>query len=310
MGNKEVKQILRLWDVVEPTGAEAILATVVKTEGSSYRMPGARLLLTQDGRRAGAVSGGCLEEDISRKAWWYTENGPGVRRYDTTAEGEIAGPYGLGCNGIIYVRLERISQGHCQALDLLRQVEQTRQQAAISHQVSADGAERFVETLLPPLRLLVFGAGDDAIPVTELASHLGWEAHVFDGRAHYARREKFPLAASVTIRKAGDGSPVPVDPWTVAVIMSHSLTQDQANLRELLPLKLPYLGVLGPRKRTEKLLEGLPADAPIFSPMGLDLGADGAEEVALAVVSEIQSVVTGRPGGQLRRLEGPIHRCA
>lgn len=311
MASKELRQILKLWSAVEAAGDEAVLATVVKTQGSSYRVPGARLLLTADGRRAGSVSGGCLEEDLSRKAWWYTENGVTVQRYDTTAEGEIAGKFGLGCNGVIFVKLERVSPGRCEPLDVLRQVVHTRQPATIAHDVSPDGIDRFVETVVPPIRLLIFGGGDDAIPLTELASHLGWEAHVFDGRAHYARREKFPLAASVIVRKAGAGSVLLVDPWTVALVMSHSYTQDQANLQELLPLNLPYLGVLGPRKRTQQLIDDIGGTpAAVFSPMGLDLGADGPEQVALAVVSEIQAVLNGRPGGQLRSLTGSIHQCA
>ncbi len=310
MANKEIRRILELWDTVNSAGGEAILATVVKTQGSSYRVPGARMLLTPDGRRAGSVSGGCLEEELSRKAWWFTQQGPVVKRYDTTAEGEIAGPFGLGCNGIIYVGLERVSRENCRIFDTLRRVAESRQPAQVTHEISPDGVDRFVETLLPPMRLLIFGAGDDAIPVTELAAHMGWETHVFDGRAHYARQEKFPMAARVTVRPTGADLPIPVDPWTAAVVMSHSLTQDQANLQELAALQLPYLGVLGPRSRTAKLLEGVSPQSPIFSPMGLDLGTDGPEQVALAVIAEIQSVMNGRLGGQLRQLEGSIHQCA
>lgn len=288
-----------------------MLATVIKTQGSSYRLPGARLLLTKDGRRAGSVSGGCLEEDLSRKAWWYTESGTSVQRYDTTAEGEIAGRFGLGCNGVIYMKVERVGPGRAASLDRLRHVVEHRQPFTTIHDVSPDGLDRFVETVNPPLRLLIFGGGDDAIPVTELASHLGWEAHVFDGRAHYARRERFPLAASVTVRKPGAKTALPADPWTVAVIMSHSYSQDSSNLAELLPLNLPYLGVLGPRKRTEQLLEEIgSASGTVFSPMGLDIGADGPEQVALALAAEIQAVLNGRLGGQLRSLSGSIHQCA
>lgn len=310
MSSREIGQILKLWGELESSGAEAVLATVVKTQGSSYRVPGARLLLAQDGRRAGSVSGGCLEEDLTRKAWWFTEQGPAVRRYDTTAEGEIAGQFGLGCNGIIHVRLERLRPGECPIMETLRRLVVNRRPETVSHDISDDGAERFVETLQPSVRLLILGAGDDAIPLTELADRLGWEAHVFDGRSHYARREKFPCARSVNVRAAGSSVPLPVDAWTAAVLMSHSLKQDQEHLRELAPLTLPYLGVLGPRKRTNELLEGLNPQSPVFGPMGLDLGADGPEQVALAVVAEIQAVFRGRLGGQLRQLEGPIHQCA
>ena len=109
---KETERILELWSAARSAGESAVLATVVKTRGSSYRLPGARLLITQGGRHAGSISGGCLEDDLLKKAWWLTENGPVVRRYDTTPEGEIsAGGFGLGCNGIIHVLLERLGAG-------------------------------------------------------------------------------------------------------------------------------------------------------------------------------------------------------
>src|SRR5690348_2117972 len=101
---KELDQILQLWAQTERANETAVLATVVKTQGSSYRLPGARLLLTRSGQRAGSISGGCLEDDLVKKAFWFTENGPIVSRYDTTPDGEIgSGGFGLGCNGIIHV---------------------------------------------------------------------------------------------------------------------------------------------------------------------------------------------------------------
>ncbi|HMJ62558.1 MAG TPA: XdhC family protein [Bryobacteraceae bacterium] len=305
---KELERILELWSAAQTAGESAVLATVVKTRGSSYRLPGARLLITQGGQRAGSISGGCLEEDLLKKAWWLTENGPVVRRYDTTADGEIAaGGFGLGCNGIIHVLLERLAPGRASALDIIRDVRTQRQPASIEHVLAPD--EVWVETLQPATRLLVYGAGDDAVPLTELARNLGWEVWVFDGRAHYARREKFPRAHEVALRGA---RAVSIDPWTVAVIMSHSYSQDLEVLRELSSQRLSYLGVLGPAKRTAQLLADAGLDpamlAPqMHAPMGLDIGADGPEQVALAVIAEIQSVLNGREGRSLSGRGGPIH---
>jgi xanthine/CO dehydrogenase XdhC/CoxF family maturation factor len=324
---KEFGKILDLWSQLEATGERAVLATVIKTSGSSYRVPGARLLLTRTGQRVGSISGGCLEEDLVKKAWWLTENGPVIRRYDTTPDGEIAGEYGLGCNGIIHVLLENVTPGRAEILELIREVRETREPATVVHSLTVAGKRTilrddaelpsaedfFVETIAPPLRLLIFGAGDDAIPLLKLARFIGWEPWIYDGRSHYAKRERFPDAHAVVVRSPGDsGSPLPIDGWTAAVLMSHSYSQDLQNLRELSHQHLPYLGVLGPRKRSLQILEeaGLENqlnNSAFHSPMGLDIGADGPEQVALAVVAEIQASLNRRTGGLLRERAGPIH---
>ena len=357
----EIDRILQLWTEAESRGESAVLVTVVKTRGSSYRLPGARLLLVSTGQRAGSVSGGCLEDDLVKKAWWLTEGGPIVRRYDTTPEDDIAPAYGLGCSGIIHVLLERLRSGEGGILPLLRDVRSQRRPALVAHLVEPpnavgrrlmidtagrvshnianedlvelieaearsalashssrvvhlrDGAEAFLETLAPAVRLLIFGAGDDAVPLTNLAKLLGWDVFVLDGRAHYARREKFPRADKIVVRSAGQEELIPaVDPWTVAVLMTHSYSQDLDILRELSSRPLRYLGILGPRKRTARLLSDAAFDAATFSPalhspVGLDIGADGPEQVALAVVAEIQATLNGREGGMLRDRAGSIH---
>jgi xanthine dehydrogenase accessory factor len=102
----DLENILPLWHEQERAGAEYVLATVVDVEGPSYRKPGARMLIARDGRRAGTVSGGCLEAEVAKRAWWLTESGPVVGRYSTVADdGDM--PYGSGCGGVVYVLLER-----------------------------------------------------------------------------------------------------------------------------------------------------------------------------------------------------------
>ncbi len=354
---RERNQILELWRRLAERGESAVLATVVRTEGSSYRLPGARLLLAQNGQHVGGVSGGCLEDDILKKAWWLTERGPVVRKYDTTPDGEIATDgYGLGCNGVIYVLLERITPSAVSVLPLLEAVNRERRSASVAHVIGPAAAvggrlvvdveggvshnltdlsladrltaqtsilnvstvlsvppatQVFVEKLVPATHLMIFGAGDDAISLTELAKYLGWRVSVFDGRAHYARREKFPSADAVIVRQAGAPAPR-IDEWTVAVVMTHSYSQDLDILRVLSGQPLRYLGVLGPRKRSAQLLDELDTQArnsleTLHTPMGLDLGGDGPEPVALAVIAEIQSVLQGRAGGALSSRSGPIH---
>lgn len=357
---KELEQILRLWKEAEKSGEPAVLATVVKTRGSTYRLPGARLLLARNGRRAGSVSGGCLEDDLIKKAYWLTENGAVVRKYDTTPDGELASEFGLGCSGVVHVLLERLTPGNPPVLNMIRDVRSERRPAVIAHLIhpaifagqrlviDAHGSishnladaglasslerecnvslserasrtvlvneetEAFIEMVTPAVRLLVFGAGDDAVPVTEIAKYLGWEVWVFDGRAHYARREKFPKADAVVVRPEGKAVVLEIDAWTAAVLMSHSYAQDLEMIRELSGAGLSYLGILGPRKRSVQLLSDAGLDAAMLgptlhSPMGLDIGADGPEQVALAVIAEIQAALNGRAGGLLRERIGSIH---
>ncbi|MGA8026126.1 MAG: XdhC/CoxI family protein [Bryobacteraceae bacterium] len=346
---KDLEQIIELWRRSERAGESAVLATVVKTRGSCYRLPGARLLLTSRGERYGSISGGCLEEDLIKKAWWLTESGPVIRRYDTTPDGEIASGYGLGCSGVIHVLLERLTPGNAPVLQLIGDVHSERRPAVIAHvlEPSSSAGQRliidtagnvthnipdpdlanwleeqsrnqprpfnefFLETLTPAIRLLIFGAGDDAVPLTRLAKFLGWRVCVLDGRAHYARPEKFPEADQVILRQPEEPAPG-IDPWTAAVLMTHSYSQDLDILRELSSQPLRYFGILGPRTRASQLLTdaGLQPERPapeLHSPMGLDIGADGPEQVALAVVAEIQATFNGRDGGSLRSRSGSIH---
>ena len=297
---RERNQILALWRELAARGESAVLTTVIRTEGSSYRLPGARLLIARDGRRAGAVSGGCLEAELVQKAFWFTENGPAIRTYDTESD------YGLGCNGIIDVLLERLTPERPGILPVFETVKRERRPIEIAqHNI-------FTEIVVPPIHVVIFGGGDDAIPLADLAKYLGWQVSVFDGRSHYARRDRFGSADQVAVRAVGAPAPE-VDPWTAAVLMTHSYSQDLDILRGLARLErsLPYLGILGPRKRTERLLaeSGFPRNEETnpHSPLGLDLGGHGAEQVAIAAIAEIQAVFNHRSGGFLRDRNAPIH---
>jgi xanthine/CO dehydrogenase XdhC/CoxF family maturation factor len=111
---KETQAIIDAWNAARAQNQPAILATVVGAEGSTYRRPGARMLLTPNGWAAGSISGGCLEGDIARKAWWRTEAGaPVLVTYDSrSSDDDLAWGFGLGCNGVVRVLLERLSPGN------------------------------------------------------------------------------------------------------------------------------------------------------------------------------------------------------
>jgi xanthine/CO dehydrogenase XdhC/CoxF family maturation factor len=340
----ELRQILELWRAARASGEDVCLATVVRVEGSSYRKPGARMLLTSGGHRAGTISGGCLEGEVQKKAWWLTESGSTVQRYSSFYDEDSEMPYGLGCGGTVYVLLER-SDAVDRALSALVygaehrlgiafvSVIDTNEKGGEGTRliVSDDGyvlsgqeddpwreaAEKairdcrsywlgdnsglFVEYVPPPPALFVFGAGDDAQPIVEFAHRLGWVVTVADGRSHLARAERFPLASEVVVsRKFEEILPQERD---AAVILTHSYEQDRAALRAMLPLEIAYLGILGPKLRTERLLAEIAPEldltfeecrSRLHSPVGLDIGAKDPVGIALSITAEIHAVLEKR----------------
>jgi xanthine dehydrogenase accessory factor len=338
---KENRQIVERWR----QGMGAVLATLVRVQGSSYRRAGAHLLLCKDGSYEGSISAGCLEADLLRKAAWLVRDGAVVRNYSTLFDETSDMPFGLGCGGVLDVLLEPVETDECQAM--LRAMEDTllgsphwivtwapahdrplqrailRAQGEMvfaSHALSAErmGEARlvpfsgddsstestFIDRLVPPQRFFIFGAGDDAKPLAAMAHSLGWEVTVADGRTHLARRERFPDPG---IRIASD---VPsalqeMERRDAAVLMTHSFGQDRELLAALLALKPKYLGLLGSRQRSALLI----ADAApklsmslsecckqLAAPIGLNIGAEGPEAIALSILAEAQAYCAGKQG--------------
>lgn len=176
----------------------------------------------------------------------------------------------------------------------------------------------FIDVLTPPPQLVVLGAGDDARPLVRFAAEVGFRVVLVDRRPGYLTVERFPGAAAL-VRSSGDevGDVLPLDGECYAVVMNHHFADDQAYLRALLRTPVHYIGMLGPRQRTERILRNLAAEGPVnegrvYGPVGLDIGTDGAEQVALAVIAEILAVRSGRQGGRgearsLRERTSPIH---
>jgi xanthine/CO dehydrogenase XdhC/CoxF family maturation factor len=279
-------------------GEGAVLATVMGVDGSTYRGAGARMVVRADASTVGAVSGGCLEADIvARAAEVLAAGTPELVHYDTRGSDDGVLGLGMGCQGVIDVRLEPLAGDTLRAA--IAQLAELRERSAV--------------------RLLVCGAGTDAIPVVRLAAAVGWLVSVVDHRPSFATTERFPEAERVIRLDVSqmERALAPVlrlDEFTAAVVMAHSAVHDRARLHELLGVeRLRYLGVLGPRRRTMELLEGSPvasADAlppHMYAPVGLDLGAETPEEIALSIVSEIAAVLAGRIPRSLRDRGGPIH---
>ena len=195
--------------------------------------------------------------------------------------------------------------------DLTALLEAGRSRSA-TYQVEGAPVQVLLELVEPPLALTVCGAGPDAEPLVTLAANLGWAPVVFDHRAAFARPERFPGAARVvTGAREEFAAAVPPRAGEVAVLMTHSYPTDLTYLEQLAPRNLRYIGVLGPRRRLERLREELGARAPaagaLYGPAGLDIGADTPAEIALSIIAEIRTVLTGRGGGSLRARPDPIH---
>jgi xanthine dehydrogenase accessory factor len=197
---------------------------------------------------------------------------------------------------------------------------EARRSAVVTLEGSGGAADVFVEVLAPPLPLLICGAGHDVIPVVRLAHELGWWVMVADSRPAYATRERFPGADEVVLADDADvPRKVRIDRQTFVVVMTHNFLHDRTLLRGLLTTPARYIGLLGPRARTDRLLADLERDgvklddaqrARLWAPVGVDLGAESPEEIALSVLAEILALHNGRRVASLRERGGPIHARA
>lgn len=305
---KELAEILRARS--RPDAERAVLATIVKTVGSSYRRAGAHMLIFPNGETVGSISGGCLEQDVIAHAETVRETGkPMLLSYDTTPEEDVLFGVGLGCKGVIEILVEPILRAS-EKLQAVEEVFATGKSAIVRHEF--EGEIMFEERVQAPIRLFVFGGGYDAIPLVKLATQFGFLVTVVDRRPAYATKERFPDASVIV----GNGVAIEVPERSAAVVMSHHYLSDRDYLKALLPLPLAYLGLIGPRRRAETMLREIREEGVIvgddllkkfYNPIGLDIGAEGPQEIALAILAEINAVFAGHGGGLLREKKGPIH---
>jgi xanthine dehydrogenase accessory factor len=291
---KEIVDIIREWE--RRRGQPLALATLVRAQGSSYRRPGARMLICSDGTTAGSLSGGCLEEEVARRGFDVLRSGePSLMSFDTRLR--------FGCNGTIEIFVEAARESFL--AEVAAHVGERRgcrtatvfagKEDELGSRILSAGervpAGAFVQDLEPPIQLVIFGDGPDSTPLRSFAEILGWR-----------------------IIEADQASDLPTraDERTAAVVKSHNYGRDFAALQHLLQLNLRYVGLLGPRKRRDQLVNalldvGVSIDSELFAPAGFDLGAETPEEIALAIVSEINSVFAEASGESLRDRRAPIH---
>jgi xanthine dehydrogenase accessory factor len=297
-----------------------VLATVVRTSGSTYRKPGARMLLMADGSYIGLLSGGCLESDLQIHARKVMDSGVAQAfEYDTRGPDDTLFGVGAGCEGTMRVLLEPAAVGtraeaalalagrNTQAgdTDTLIMVHDSSDTPLGTYHAGqalppAEVERAYVQPLAPPPHLLICGAAPDAQPVASTARALGWRVSVIDHRPAYAVAPHFPgcdvrIASPSALRKEVD-----LPRCHAAVVMSHHLPSDENYLRELAQAGLPaYVGLLGPKARRNRLAKEL---GPLFEqlgtrirgPVGLDLGAATPEGIALSIIGQIHAWLAGR----------------
>lgn len=366
---REISTIIKAYSEAKVAGKKAALATVVKLEGSSYRQPGARMLVTEDGLLTGAISGGCLEGDALRKALLCIHQQQNkLITYDTSNEDDIEFGVQLGCNGIVHILFEYIDDAVANnPMQLLQQLEAERKEAVIltifslkrqavqigtaifyrdDAQLSYNNAialdvlsdlkaairdrisvvkklkgdsehEALIDYINPPVSLVIAGAGNDVQPLVRMGTLLGWEVTVGDGRATHSTIKRFPEAKQVIIAKPEElVERLVLGNQTYFVLMTHNYRYDLAVLKLLLESKCNYIGILGPKTKLERMFYDLENEGVrisdeqldrIYGPVGLDIGAETSEEIALSVVAEIQAVMSSKRGTSLKYKTEKIH---
>ena len=373
----ETRSILAAERKFRAEGVPIALATILKVEGSSYRRPGARMIISEKGEIFGSVSGGCLERDLILRAQKHLAHATPfeVLRYDTTEEGDDAESFasiGLGCQGIVHIGLERcpdtrdhpvfklwdqsISEKKPRLLatviesdgvpeiklgmslwiendgvkgtlpeafeelkqELISSLSKLKFQTNRVFNLPSGKVSFLLERFNPPTPWIIFGAGHDSLPMVELASTLGWEITVVDCRSTYSLPARFFTKADHFVRcepkEACEKAQLSAE--SLCVVMTHNYFHDREILRGLLHSPVAYIGLLGPHKKRDSLLEDLTRDGlelsknllgKVYSPVGIDLGAETPGQIALSVVAEAQAVLRHRHAGFLRDRSEPLH---
>ncbi|WP_413381151.1 XdhC family protein [Alkalihalobacillus sp. 1P02AB] len=314
--------------------AEDYVATIVHVEGSSYRKEGAMMLFQSNGIRHGMLSVGCLEEDISSRIENDQLEDAQVLSFDMRAEDDLGWGISSGCNGIIYVLIERcceqVRKGYEQILHELKLGKEitlfkriTDGKTPFKQILQSDGRlilnnwrgeipslvtaynsasplkngrfinvelneTIYVQTFRPLKRLVIFGAGDDVIPLVQLAGKLDFYILLVDWREALLTDTRFSEAnEKILIKKDELFANLEVKNEDFVIIMTHQFQQDQLILKGLLKKQLGYIGLLGSKNRTVRLLEGAPIPDFVYSPIGEMIKAEGPNEIAISIVAQL-----------------------
>ena len=314
----------------------SVLATVVDLKGSSYRRPGVRMLLNENGEAVGAVSGGCVEKEIHVQAMSVFKDG---RSKMMTYDGRLR----LGCEGVIYVLIEpfelsdELHGAFTKAIQNRNPMEiqsQYKKEYGVFEHIGSsivinnntylfnglvkedDGLLQFKQVLPPVFRLVIIGAEHDAVQLSKMASHLGWDVTVMASADEAKTIDYFKGASRLLTPLYNQIDTTSIDHETAIVLMTHSFNKDVQYLMALKDVKPAYFGLLGPKHRRERLIEKLIEFDPhidfdfinqLRGPAGINIGAESAQEIAISIISEILSVVRNQNPIVLKDKPGTIH---
>lgn len=335
----EFKDIVNTYLLSKQQGVKSVLATVVDLDGSSYRKPGVQMLILEDGRMMGAVSGGCVEKDIARQAKAVFQHGNAVMMtYD--------GRYRLGCEGILYILLElfepnddflkafdtclyrrerfhlqstyRKEIGSCSEIGSILTIGQRAYPLSkgASSQNKQNSLSTFTQEFPSCFRLLIFGAEHDAVQLCKYAVLNGWEVIIISGPMESKTIANFPGATAFHAGAPDSELLDQIDDQTAVVLMSHNFANDLKFLIELKDTSPAYIGMLGPANRREKIFSQFIEYCPevsetfmerIHGPAGLNVGAETPQEIAISILAEILSVVRNKKPILLKEKNGGIH---
>jgi len=331
----EFKRIIQAFELANAQGIACVLVTVVALDGSSYRRPGVRMLLQDNGKMTGAVSGGCVEKEVLiQAATVFKSKVSKVMTYD--------GRYRLGCEGVLYILLEFFDPTPKFINEFWTLVKNRRQFKFTSYFqkefkenssfgsilkfddkiipinqsfIIDKGCEVFEQILSPCFKLLIIGAEHDAVQLCAYAAMTGWEVTIVVNPKEQKELNDFP-GANEFIHTDPELLDLNIDEQTAVVLMTHSYAKDLQYLISLKDMKLTYLGLLGPTRRREKIFNDLierESDisdeflSQINGPAGLAVGAETPQEIAISIISEILSIVNKKELTMLKNKQGSIH---
>lgn len=335
----EFKKIIKGFQKAKESRLQCVIATVVALEGSSYRKPGVRMLIIENGTMIGAVSGGCVEKEILKQSHSVFKTGISkVMAYD--------GRYRLGCEGTLYILLELFNPEptFIDAFNTsLNQHKSFTINSYYSKNIDADKSygstilfddslefnfnqsvkksvntsnHLFNQTLKPCFRLVIIGAEHDAVELCIFASSLGWDVIIITSPTDPKSIEDFPGAHKMLHEAPGIFNNYIIKEQTAIVLMTHNYAKDFQYLIAMKEIIPDYIGVLGSVKRRETLLNDYMEHNPlvddlfiekIHSPAGLNIGAITPQEIALSICAEILAVTRGANPTSLKNVQQGIH---